>query len=65
MEEAIRRKEVRRVDPALASQAIIGLIQHMAVYWLEHKDRCTRDQLKEFLLEFIGFGILRRPSAGR
>lgn len=64
VEDAVRRKEIRRLNPALTSQAIVGLIQHVAVYWLEHKDDCTREELKGFLLEFIGFGILRRPRSG-
>lgn len=62
VEEAIHRKEIRRLNPALASQAIIALIQHMAVHWLEHQKECTRAELKLFLLEFIGFGVLRRPE---
>lgn len=64
VEEAIRRNEIRPLDPALVSQAIIGLIQHMAVYWLEHKEQSSREELKAFLLQFIGFGVLRRVSGG-
>jgi AcrR family transcriptional regulator len=60
LEEAIRRGEVRAVNPVLASQAIIGLTQHLVVFWLEHKDVCSRADLEEFLLTFVGFGIRSR-----
>ena len=60
IEDAIARGYARRVDAELASQAIIGLVQHMVVYWLEHREICSREGLKEFLLTFIGFGLRRR-----
>ena len=62
LEEAIRRGEVRAINPVLASQAIIGLTQHLVVFWLEHKDVCSREGLKEFLLSFVGYGIGARGA---
>lgn len=60
IEEAMRSGEARRLNPALVSQAMISLTQHLVVYWLEHRDVCTRDELKDFLLSFVGYGISRR-----
>jgi AcrR family transcriptional regulator len=57
LEEAMQGGSVRHMDPALASQAITGLIQHLVVYWLEHKDGCSRAALKDFLLSFIRSGV--------
>lgn len=57
IEEAIRQGEVRAINPVLASQAIISLTQHLVVFWLEHRDVCSREGLKEFLLSFVGYGI--------
>lgn len=57
IEAAIRQGEVRAINPVLASQAIIGLTQHLVVFWLEHQDVCPRDGLRDFLLQFIGYGI--------
>jgi len=62
VEAAIASGEARRVPPLLASHAIVGLTQHMVVYWLEHKDVCTRDQLRDFVNGFIAFG-LASPAA--
>ena len=62
MREAVETGTVRRMDPALTSQAIIGLTQHLVVFWLEHKDAYTRAAFKEFLLNFIGYGIAGRTG---
>ena len=64
LEEAIRQGEVRPVNTVLASQSIIALTQHLAVFWLEHKDVCSREGLKEFLLSFVGYGIRARNDRG-
>lgn len=61
LHEALERREVRRLNPVLAGHAMIALTQSIAVFWLEHRDTCTREELKHFLLSFIGYGILRRP----
>lgn len=57
LEAAIRQGEVRPVNPVLASQSIVALTQHLAVFWLEHKDVTSREGLKEFLLAFVAVGI--------
>lgn len=54
---AIDQGVARKANPTLVAQAIIGLTQHMVVYWLEHKDICTRDELKAFVNGFIAFGL--------
>lgn len=60
IEDAINHGEVRRLNPVLVSQAIISLTQHLVVFWLEHRDSSSRDELREFLLSFVGYGIRRR-----
>ena len=65
VEAAITSGEARRVSPILASQAIVGLTQHMVVYWLEHKDVCTREQLRDFVNGFIAFGLAAASPATR
>lgn len=62
IEAAIRRGEARALNPVLVSQAMIGLTQHLVVFWLEHKDVCSREGLKAFLLSFVGYGI-RAPGS--
>jgi AcrR family transcriptional regulator len=61
VEAAVASGEARRVSPVLASQAIVGLTQHMVVYWLEHRDACTREQLRDFVNGFIAFGLAAPP----
>lgn len=68
IEQAIRDGDVRDVDPALLSQAMVGLTQHMVLFWLEHRDTYTRAKIKSFLDMFIALGMApfdRRPSARR
>lgn len=65
IEEAIEAGVLRPMNPALASQAIVGLIQHLVVYRLEHKDECSRGELKQFLLGFIGFGLAQTDADAR
>jgi len=57
IEEAMERGEMRRQDPVLVSQALVGLTQHMVLYWLEHRDTCTRAEIKSFLDMFGAFGL--------
>lgn len=44
-------------DPELLSQALIGLIQHMAGSWAENPQRYSRAAVEEFLRAFITSGI--------
>lgn len=49
LEEGMRSGELPQQDPALLSQALLGLMQHLAGYWLENKARYTREQTAAFL----------------
>jgi AcrR family transcriptional regulator len=49
VEEAMAKGEIRRDDPTLVSQAIVGLVQHLAIFWLQHRDHCTRADLQRFV----------------
>jgi AcrR family transcriptional regulator len=55
--EAMDRGEMRPADPVLVSQALVGLTQHLVLYWLEHKDQYTRAELKSFVDMFGAFGL--------
>ena len=57
LEEGMARGEIRSADPDLLAQTLVGLTQHMAGYWLQHQETYTREQVKDFLLNFIGGGI--------
>lgn len=49
LEEAMDQGVMRRVDIELTAQALVGVTQHMAAYWLENRDKYSRDQLRRFL----------------
>jgi len=53
VEEGMARGEIRRTDPELLSQALVGLTQHIAGYWLQHQDAYTREQIKHFLFHLF------------
>lgn len=57
LKQAMDEGEMKQLDPELAAQALVGLIQHMATHWLEHRDRISRDDLKRFINSFTGFGL--------
>jgi AcrR family transcriptional regulator len=59
LEQGMAAGEFRPDDPELAAQALVGLIQHMAAFWLEHREACSQDDLKRFLLALTGRGIQR------
>lgn len=50
LEEAIAAGQMKDLDPELAAQALVGLTQHMAAYWLENRQRYSRKQLRDFLI---------------
>src|SRR5215510_689849 len=64
LERAMAQGEIRRCDPDLLAQSLVGLTQHIAGYWLQHQDLFTREQVKEFLSNFIARGIRRNTRAG-
>lgn len=57
LEEAMRAGEIREEDPELLAQASVGLVHHMAGYWLENRDRVDRQKLRTFLLRFAAGGV--------
>jgi AcrR family transcriptional regulator len=60
IEEGIKTGEFREMDPEHACQALVGLTQHMAGWWLEHRDHCPRPDLTQFLRMFTGLGLSGR-----
>jgi AcrR family transcriptional regulator len=59
LEEGMKSGEFRSFDPKQTAQAIVGLSQHMAGWWLEHRDQCSRQELAHFLLSLTGIGLQR------
>jgi AcrR family transcriptional regulator len=57
LEEGIERGEVRNADPHLLAQALVGLTQHIAGYWLQHQEIYNREQVRDLLLNFSGNGL--------
>lgn len=57
LEEAMERGEMKKLDPQLTAQALVGLTQHMATYWLEHREKYSRDELRRFINVFTGLGL--------
>lgn len=57
LEEAMEAGEIRAQDPELLAQASVGLVHHMAGYWLENRDRLGREELRAFLLQFAAGGV--------
>lgn len=57
LEEAMANGEIKKLDPELTAQALVGGVQHLATYWLEHRKRITRDELKTFINTFTGLGL--------
>jgi AcrR family transcriptional regulator len=57
LEAAIEAGEMRPLDTVLTSQALVGLAQHMMLFWLANKDTYTREQIKSFLDIFGAFGV--------
>ena len=57
LEEGIAGKEIRSADPELLGQALVGLTQHIAGFWLQHQDVYSREQVKELLSNFIARGL--------
>lgn len=58
LEEGIAAGIYRNENPELLAQSLLGLIQHMAGWWLEHRDRCSREELHRFVLTLTGTGLL-------
>lgn len=63
LEEAMSRGEIRREDPTLLAQATVGLVQHLAGFWLEHRDDWSREELVRFVNQLLMFGSAARPPS--
>ncbi|HXF50392.1 MAG TPA: TetR/AcrR family transcriptional regulator [Dehalococcoidia bacterium] len=59
IEEAIAAGAMIPLDPELTAQALVGLTQHMAAYWLEHRDRYSREDVRRFLIEATSASLAR------
>jgi len=59
LEQGIESGVYRDFDPRMTAQAMVGLTQHMAGWWLEHRDDCSRRDLARFLLSLTGIGLQR------
>lgn len=53
LEEGMATGQIRKTDPELLAQALVGLTQHIAGYWLQHQNIYTREQVKEFLFHLV------------
>jgi AcrR family transcriptional regulator len=63
VEQAMATGELRRDDATLVSQAIMGVVQHLAGFWLQHRDHWSRDDLRCFLeRSLLSAAPYARPS---
>jgi hypothetical protein len=46
--------EIKKTDPELLAQAVVGLTQHIAGFWLQHQEVYSREQVKNFLFHLFG-----------
>ncbi|HKX31796.1 MAG TPA: TetR/AcrR family transcriptional regulator [Blastocatellia bacterium] len=53
LEEGMASGEIKQTDPELLAQAVVGVTEHMAHYWLQHQEVCTREQIKVFLFHLL------------
>lgn len=53
IEEGIASGEIQKTDPTLLGQAMVGVTQHLAGYWLQHQEVYTREQIKVFLFQLF------------
>ena len=57
LEEGLARGEIRGSNAELLAQSLVGLTQHLAGYWLQNKDRFSREQVKEVIRSLVAHGI--------
>jgi AcrR family transcriptional regulator len=50
LEDGMEAGELHREDPNLLAQALLGLMQHLAGYWIENRERVSRDEVKRLLV---------------
>lgn len=63
LEAAMDEGEIAPVDVALAAQTVIGLVQHLAGFWLEHRSVGERPDLQRFINHTLMFGLAARSPA--
>lgn len=63
LEDAMERGEIRRDDATLLAQATLGVVQHLAGFWVEHRHHCSRAELQRFVNQLLTFGSVARPPA--
>jgi AcrR family transcriptional regulator len=63
LEQAMAKGEIRRDDTVLLAQATVGLVQHLAGFWLEHRHHCSRGELQRFVNQLLMFGSTARSPA--
>lgn len=59
LDEGIESGVFRPMNTTLAAQALLGMIQHTAAYWLENEGTSSREELQHFVLELTGRGLLK------
>lgn len=64
IERAMDDGELRRADPVLVAQATLGLVQHLAGFWLENRRSHQREELHDFVGRLLMFGLSARPAPG-
>lgn len=57
VEKAQADGDMKKMDPELVAQALLGLAQHMAAFWLQHRERLPREKLRDFMNMFTAFGL--------
>ncbi|MGW0201407.1 TetR/AcrR family transcriptional regulator [Nonomuraea sp. NPDC003201] len=57
LETAMGEGAIREEDPSLLAQAVLALNQHIAAFWLEHPDQYSRQRIKQFLSDFVTYGL--------
>lgn len=50
LHEAMERGEILHENPELLAQALLGLMQHLAGFWIENRERISRDEIKRMLV---------------
>lgn len=53
LEEGMANREIRETDPELLAQALVGLTQHIAGFWLQHQEAYPREKVKDFLFHLF------------
>jgi AcrR family transcriptional regulator len=51
LEEGMERGDILHADPELLAQGLLGLMQHLAGFWIENRDRISRADVKQMLID--------------